>query len=46
VVSRGVELDLASYLAVVESKVPKRFVSKEFAGIVRRVQASAARRKP
>jgi hypothetical protein len=41
-----VELDLASYLAMVESKVPKRFVGKEFAGVVRRVQASASRPRP
>jgi hypothetical protein len=33
------ELDLA----MIESKVPKRFVGKEFAGIVRRVQARASR---
>jgi hypothetical protein len=39
----GAELDLASYLAMIESKVPKRFVCREFAGIVRRVQTRASR---
>jgi hypothetical protein len=41
----GVELDLASYLAGLEGKIPKRFVSREFAGIVRRVQARASRHR-
>jgi len=40
----GVELDLASYLAGLEGKIPKRFVSKELAGIVGRVQARVSRR--
>ena len=41
----GVELDLASYLAGLEGKIPKRFVSRGFAGIVRRVQARASRHR-
>lgn len=41
----GVELDLASYLAGLESQIPKRFVSREFTGIVRRVQARVSRRR-
>jgi hypothetical protein len=41
----GVELDLASYLAGLESKIPKRFVSREFTGIVRKTQARASRNK-
>jgi len=35
------ELDLASYLAGLESQIPKRFVSREFARTVRRMQRKA-----
>ena len=39
------ELDLASYLAGLESQIPKRFVSREFARIVKRMQRRASRHR-
>jgi len=35
--------DLASYLAGLKSQIPKKFVSREFVGIVRRMQIRALR---
>ncbi|MBS7646631.1 hypothetical protein KEJ24_02165 [Candidatus Bathyarchaeota archaeon] len=40
------DLDLSSYLAVLEEKIPRRFVSKRFATVVKTVQARIAGRKP
>jgi len=34
------DMDLASYLSVLETKVPRRFVTKKFSGIVRRSRVS------
>jgi hypothetical protein len=41
----GIELDLASYLSGLEGKIPKRFVGREFARIVRRMQMRASRHR-
>jgi len=45
-VKSELELDLASYLSYVEGKVPRRFVTEEFSGLVRRVRLRASRRRP
>lgn len=41
----AMEMDLATYLSVVESKVPRRFVTKKFVRIARRMRAGVSRRQ-
>jgi hypothetical protein len=41
----AVEVDLATYLSAVESRVPRRYVTKKFARIARRMQVNVSRRE-
>jgi len=41
----AVELDLANYLSVLESRVPRRFVTRRFERIAGKMRASVSRRE-